>query len=239
MVNDPKKAEHLKYLILWVTDWHKDSLSLRDAMRRLSTGARTTATRPRIDVPDPPPPPEMSPSPEDYEWCDVYFQAIAYNNYATALGVLHLSPDPNGRDIAGSLGYDDVNSLDACNEWMRLTSGLFKSMIRFYPIQNPPDPLPQAPQPAPDDDEGKFWSKMKVELQSLAQDAVNFVNDHFSGKAMKMPQPGRAAVPSKSQCILSIEKSTHQIFMDYCRISNHLPDHFPPPGPGRIRIMTK
>lgn len=231
-MDSERRAEHLKYLILLIRDWHKDCLSLRDNM----PAHRTRSTRPQI--PDPPQPPEMSPSPEDYEWCDAYFQTIAYNNYATALGVLHLGPDSKGGDIAGSLGYDDVNSLDAANEWMKLTSELFKSMIRFYPTKAP-DPLPEAPKPASDDDEGRFWSMLKDEFQSLAKDAFNFVNERFSGKPMKMPQPGKADVPTFTQCVLSIEKSAHQIFMDYCRISNHLPAHFPPMGPGRLRPMTK
>lgn len=152
---------------------------------------------------------------------------IAYNNYATARGILHVAADPHGSDIAQPLGFDDVNSLDATNEWMRLIGGLFKSMVRFYPIQGLPGPLPQRPGPDPNDDEAIFWRKLKEELQLQAESIVAFVNSRFSNKALAIPQPGNAAVPSKSQCILSMERSAHQVFMDYCRIANHLPDHFP------------
>src|SRR5487761_1391376 len=126
MINDPEKAEYLKYLILWVSDWRKDTESLFDAMNRVPARAASWQPLPTSTVPVPPPPPEMSSSPEDYEWCDAYLRVIAYNNYVTALGVLHRNPDPERKDLAGSLGYDDVNSLAAPNEWMRLISGLFK-----------------------------------------------------------------------------------------------------------------
>jgi len=240
MINDPEKAEYLKYLILWVSDWRKDTESLFEAMNRLPARAASWQPIPTPTVPVPPPPPEMSSSPEDYEWCDAYFRVIAYNNYVTALGVLHLNPDPERKDLAGSLGYDDVNSLDATNEWMRLISGLFKSMIRFYPISSPPGPLPQRPQPEPNDEEGKFWGGLKNELRSQAQLVVDFVNARFSNRAMGMPQAANGQIPSKGQCTLSIEQSAHQVFMDYCRIANHLPDHFPRLGPGvATRQKTK
>jgi hypothetical protein len=232
MNSDPLKAALLKFLISWVSDWHKDSQSLIAAMSRASRPVSVSSAYPRSTVPNPPPPPEMSSSPQDYEWCAAYFQVIAYNNYATALGVLNIDPDPHKGDLAGSLGYDDVNSLDATNEWMRLTSGLFKSMLLFYPIASPPGPLPQRPPSAPDDDEGTFWTSLKNELQKQAQLIVDFVDERFSNKAMKMPMPANAQIPSKSQCILMIEQCAHQVFMDYCRIANHLPDHFSRPATG-------
>ena len=232
MANNPKTTELIKYLSLWIEDWHTDTLSLIAAMNRLPRSVNSMASRPTSGIPDPPPPPVMSASPDDCEWCDDYFQTIAYNNYVTALGVLHLSPDPKGHDLAGSLGYDDVNSIDATNEWMRLTCGLFKSMIRFYPITSLPGPLPAAPTLGPGDTEARAWSDLKTALEKQAREVKAAVDIHFAGKAMALPSPGKAAAPTRNQSILSIERSAHQVFMDYCRIANHLPDHFPPPGPG-------
>jgi hypothetical protein len=225
--NDPVKAAYLKYLIAWVRDSRADGQLLSDAMSHMPTVPRLTASLPQVDFPDPPPLPELSPSPEDWEWCHMYFYVFAYNNYAVARGILHVGADPNGSDIARSLGFDDVNSLDATNEWMRLIGGLFKSMVLFYPIAQLPGPLPPQPQPDPSDNEANFWRELKEELRLQAESIVTFVNSRFSNKALGIPQPGSAAVPSKSQCILSLERSAHQVFMDYCRIANHLPDHFP------------
>jgi hypothetical protein len=236
MDNEPEKAKHLKYLILQIQDWHKDALALWAAIKNLPTNRR--ANPPPFTLPPPPDPPPMSPNPKNYEWCDAYFQTIAQNNYTTALGVLQLPPDPNRLDKAGYLNYDDVNALDAANEWMKLSGGLFKSMILFYPPQKPGN-LPEPPLPDPSDDEDHFWTSLWTELQSLAQDAMYFVDSRFSGAAMQMPSPGSEPEPSKSICIKNIECSAHQIFMDYCRISNHLPDHFQRQGPGGVRIFTK
>jgi hypothetical protein len=234
---EPEKAKHLKYLIVQVKDWHKDALALWGAIKKLPTASRR-ASPPIFELPPPPSPPPMSPNPANYEWCDAYFQTIAQNNYTTALGVLQVLPDPNELDIARPLNYDDVNSLDAANEWMRLTSSLFKSMIQFYPPQKP-DPVPDPRPPEAGDDEDIFWTKLETELQSLAQDAMDFVEARFSGKAMQMPSKGSEPIPSKSVCIKRIEASAHQVFMDYCRISNHLPDHFQRLGAGGMRIFSK
>jgi hypothetical protein len=211
----------LKYLKLWVTDWHKDAQNLINNMP-----APPTSRGGGYDLPPPPKPALMSASPKDYEWCSAYFETVAGNTYQTALGVLNVYADPSGNDKATSLPYDGVYELDATNEWFRLLSGLFKSMIRFYPIPHQPKPLPEPPPDETGDDEDKFWTALKGELQVAAQEAVNFVEAHWSGGSMKLPTPGTLSPPSKNACIKLIETSAHQIYMDYCRIANHLPDHF-------------
>jgi hypothetical protein len=228
MSDDPKMVGLLKFLAALVADWKQDTDVLIATINHPGARAAVPWHNPPVStVPDPPPPPQLPASPADYAWCAAYFQTIAYNNYATALGVLRVSPDPDGRDLASTLGYDDVNSVDAATEWMKLISGLFKMMIEFYPIgAYHPAPVPKPPQPSPGDNEAEFWSMLKALLQPQAQRIADFVNGHFSGKAMAMPAPGNVAEPSRSQCVMSIEESAHQLFMDYCRIANHLPDHF-------------
>ncbi len=138
-MDQDQKLLKVKYLLDQMKDYRVDCLALRKAIDGIGGGRPPRLLHLLSDIPNPPPPPGLSPVPANYEWCAALLQTVAYNNHVAAIA---LNPPSS---VAPVLQYDELYSLDLSNEWMELVEGLFKRIVRFYPIDGFPEEQPTRP----------------------------------------------------------------------------------------------